>query len=482
MVNPAQGLVKGHTASTDPQDFASSPYCQEHLVPFLQWLLARHTKLGGVTEIRVIAHRPSKMVWSGYFTPESIEDLVDEILPDPDGPRSKIPYGAAPRIGEAQFYFTMQPANKALLARSAYSFSRCEGTADRDVIAYHLFAVDLDPVRPSGISATNKEKAYARKVARKVGSWFKKRGIAYIFADSGNGYHMLIPTVAYKDVGQASNNAHTLLQLLKKEFSTDRVSIDTTIYNPGRILKLYGTKAVKGSHLPKRPHRYATIDMSSIPEDVDLFQVLEAELTAFRKEAKPTPKAPAPKKGAAASQGRGLTDGWDFETCSRILEALLTRAGLPFHVKDKDGQRIFNFRDCPHHTDPDGQHFECAIMARSEGGFAAKCFHDEAAGWKDFKAKIGWEEHIGAVLEELGIPHCLKASDPSPWTISRAASESRLCRIEKSAVREPMAVDPGPLHPGCDIPRLGRCGERLLRAVDPRSMGSSPSTCRSGAW
>ncbi len=403
MVDSANGSVKARIVSTETHDFVNSPHCREHLVPFLKWLLRRHKNLDGVTEIRAIADRPAKMVWSGYFGPGHVRDLLEQILPDPDGPRPKIPYGDTPRIGEAQFYFSMQPADKALLARSAYALGRCEGTADRDVIAYHLFAVDVDPVRPSGISATDEEKAEALVVTRKVGRWFQKRDLGFISADSGNGYHLLIPTTPYTDVAQASANAHTLLQLLKKKFSTDKVSIDTTIANPARILKLYGTKAVKGSDIPERPHRYATVDLSNIPEDVDLFGVLHKELGDFREASTPVTRKPSPKKTSPRSKPLA-GESWDFDTCSKILESLLTRAGLDFKAKDKDGHRIFNFRDCPHHTDPDGQHYECAVMARAEGGFAAKCMHDEGAGWKDFKTKIAWDEHIGEVLDELGIP------------------------------------------------------------------------------
>ena len=40
-------------------------------------------------------------------------------------------------------------------------------------------------------------------------------------------------------------------------FSTPTVSVDTTLANPSRIVKLSGTVAAKGDALPHRPHRRA---------------------------------------------------------------------------------------------------------------------------------------------------------------------------------------------------------------------------------
>ncbi len=38
---------------------------------------------------------------------------------------------------------------------------------------------------------------------------------------------------------------------LSKEFNTDKVTIDTTVFNPARIWKLYGTTARKGDAVPQ---------------------------------------------------------------------------------------------------------------------------------------------------------------------------------------------------------------------------------------
>ena len=87
-----------------------------------------------------------------------------------------------------------------------------------------------------------------------------------------------------------------------------------------------------------------------------------------------------------------------------VLEGVLDRSGLAYRVKAKDGEhgRVFEFEDCPHHTDHDGHHYECSVMVKPGGGFAANCFHDDDA-WHDFKALIGWGEHAPSVTAELGL-------------------------------------------------------------------------------
>ena len=82
---------------------------------------------------------------------------------------------------------------------------------------------------------------------------------------------------------------------------------------------------------------------------------------------------------------------------------VLERSGHKHRVKEKDGSIIFEFQDCPHHTDHDGHHHECSAIVRPDGSFAGHCFHDEGTGWDEMKTAIGWDDHIRGVRETLGI-------------------------------------------------------------------------------
>jgi hypothetical protein len=62
--------------------------------------------------------------------------------------------GKAPGV-----YVTLNPVRAALLARAVNRVIRVakNATSDSDIMSRRWFAIDLDPVRPSGISATEAE-------------------------------------------------------------------------------------------------------------------------------------------------------------------------------------------------------------------------------------------------------------------------------------------------------------------------------------
>jgi hypothetical protein len=78
-----------------------------------------------------------------------------------------------------------------------------------------------------------------------------------IRAMSGNGGHLLfrLPDLPISD--QNKKMIRDILVGLAKRFDTDRVKIDTTVFNPARIWKLYGTAAQKGDPVPAGPNRDA---------------------------------------------------------------------------------------------------------------------------------------------------------------------------------------------------------------------------------
>jgi len=277
----------------------ASPWVRDHLRPFLAWLLARHADLGGVTEIRVLRKGRGRGTWSGYFGPDDTDALVELLAPVSESPRSRIPRGDHPRVGEANVYFSLQAVRPELAESRRGVLARARATTrDKDILATTLFVVDVDPERePKDASATDEEKARAAEVAEAVRGWLQERGVEAIRADSGNGYHLLVPLVPAvgADVRRAAKDARDLLRLLDQRFSTEGAKVDTSTFNPSRILKLYGTKAVKGEDTPDRPHRFATVDLSTIPADVDLFAAVAEDLAAFR-EPKPKPRKSPPRR------------------------------------------------------------------------------------------------------------------------------------------------------------------------------------------
>src|SRR5271155_92148 len=91
-----------------------------------------------------------------------------------------------------------------------------------------------------------------------------------VVADSGNGYHLLYRIDLPSDDGGLVKR---VLAALAAQFNTPEVKIDEKVFNPARIVKLYGTKARKGDHTDERPHRW-----SKIIKMRDELQVVRKEL------------------------------------------------------------------------------------------------------------------------------------------------------------------------------------------------------------
>ncbi len=245
----------------------------DQLRAVLGWLLPRHAALGGRTELRALGRPPRRGVWSAVVGPDDLDGIVEALAPLPGSPRSVFPDW--PRSGEANVYFSLNPVKlDGVPARGPALFSRVSRTTcDKDVLAYTMFAVDVDPERtPHDRAATDAEKAEALAVATRIREELRSAGIDPMLADSGNGYHLLVPLVpATGDrVGRAAREVHGLLRAFAGRFSTKTARVDTSVYNPSRILKLYGTLAMKGEDCPEFPHRVARIDVSRVPGDIDV--------------------------------------------------------------------------------------------------------------------------------------------------------------------------------------------------------------------
>ena len=158
------------------------------------------------------------------------------------------------------FYMTLNAIDSSLYCRTQCRrlVMGCKTmTSDKDIRRYRWFLIDLDPRRPSGISATDEEKAAAHAKAQLIYKHLRSRGFCDpVVADSGNGYHLLYRIDASVE---DKETVATALKVLSMWYSDEQVEIDTTVGNPARITKLYGTMATKGANTPERPHRMSQL-------------------------------------------------------------------------------------------------------------------------------------------------------------------------------------------------------------------------------
>lgn len=227
-----------------------------------------------------------KIVWDHFFeNGEIVEIRIPKAfgkLPNGDIVRRQTVCGYFDNYGDfvaaikvveilesAGVYFSLQTVDRRLLSRA---FNRLKisdvTTADSNVLSYRWLPLDFDPVRPSGISSSDRELMAAIALRDKVAPIIQQR---YSFPDpllamSGNGAHALFRLPDWPADAKHQAIVKGLLNKISTDFSTHEVNIDPVVFNPARIWKLYGTVARKGDAVPAgefreaRPHRESYIE------------------------------------------------------------------------------------------------------------------------------------------------------------------------------------------------------------------------------
>ena len=142
--------------------------------------VARIAGPGQVVEVRALTDQNTH---SGYFN--DFDALVRSVEPlDADTSVHGI-------------YVTLNEVNPALLSRRANRIKMRLGkkdstTSDADILRRRWLPIDIDPLRPSGVSSTDEEHTLALAKAEEVACWIAGLGFPEpIKADSGNGAHLL---------------------------------------------------------------------------------------------------------------------------------------------------------------------------------------------------------------------------------------------------------------------------------------------------
>lgn len=330
---------------------------------------------GQVVELRALGGRYTT---SGYY--DDHEHLVLDTIRLAENPQFN------------GIYWTLQAPNPALLARSPNQFRDRvrETTSDADVKSFRWLLIDIDPERPAKISATDEEKKAAYDVATLVIKYCREQ-LRHdpVFADSGNGYHVLVRIdLAASDADLVSG----VLEALYMRFSTDSVKVDRKVFNPSRISKAYGTISRKGFSMPDRPHRVASIVYApnSIPAPLDR-SVLEQIASEVKGKSQPVVKSGRKKKD-------------DTDLSAKIEEFL--KLGAIAHkksVKYKDGLK-WQLECCPFneaHLSPDS-----IVTLTKEGALGFSCSHNSCADQH-------WEEFRKYVEDKIGHPFAFSDGQPS---------------------------------------------------------------------
>ncbi|GAB6284600.1 MAG: hypothetical protein STSR0009_08000 [Methanoregula sp.] len=311
---------------------------------------------GQVVEVRVLAENGTD---SGYFTDyEALARQVDVLDCDPSV------HGC---------YITLNEVNPALLARRANRIKihlrRDATTSDADIIRRRWLPIDIDPVRPSGVSSTDAEHGLALAKADEIAAWLSGIGFPEpVRGDSGNGAHLLYRIDLPNDE-HSTKLMKAVLSTLDALFSDTGASVDTANYNAGRIWKLYGTMVRKGDSTSERPHRRSRL--VSAPNNVVVVTVEQLKNLAAQLPSEPDTQPAVGKEHALD------------------LRSWLVSHGIAIrHEKPYHGGTLFTLAQCPFSS----AHKDGAYAIQfANGAIHAACHHatcdTRKQRWKELREK-----------------------------------------------------------------------------------------------
>lgn len=318
-----------------------------------------------VAEIRIL--KTDKGTISGYFDDD--EMLITSIQK---------------YVGKYDIYITLNPTKEEMLARCSNRLQiyAKNTSSDQNIKVIRHVLIDIDPIRTSGISSTDKEKRAAAGLIKKICKDLMHEGFPQpIVADSGNGYHMLLK-VELENTKDNVMIVKEFLSTLDFLYSNDKAQVDVTTYNPSRIVKLYGTKACKGDDTKDRPHRWSKL--VKVPDALLLTE--KEQLEAFVKK---KPKLDSPSK--TKTKGKKID-----------VPAFIEKHGLDlaYSAPYASNATKYILRTCPWNSD----HKESVayIIQFTDGGVAAGCHHNSCSGgnWQSLRTLLDEEPEAAVMAEE----------------------------------------------------------------------------------
>lgn len=304
-----------------------------------------------LVEIRILDPN-TKRSYSGYFT--DIETILREIKP----------------YEMCNLYFTLNVIDEACYGREQHdriSTRPKSTTSDNEILARKWCLIDIDCEKPADTNSSDEEKELAKDVVNNVYKFLRDEGFEQpVICDSANGFHLLYK-MAMKSTPANTETMKNFLKVLDMYFSTDKVKIDTSTFNPSRICKLYGVISRKGSNTKERPQRESKI--LRVPKDI--------KATANEYFEKVSNYLPKPEK-------RDRTNYYGVNSFD--LDAFLQEHNIAVRNKvESSDYTKYVLEHCPFnpaHSAPDA-----AVFKMRDGSFGFRCLHNSCQQYtfRDFR-------------------------------------------------------------------------------------------------
>lgn len=367
-----------------------------------------------LVEIRVLDPNTRKS-YSGYFT--DIETLLEAIKP----------------YDNCALYFTLNKIDDACYSREQHDriSTRVKATtSDNEILSRKWCLIDIDCEKPSDTNSTDEEKELAKGVVNNVYKFLRDEGFEKpIICDSANGFHLL-----YKqDMNSTPANTETMkkfLQVLDMCFSTEKVKIDCSTFNPSRICKLYGTYSRKGSNTKERPQRMSCI--LKVPTEVKI-----TPNEYFEKVASYMPE-PAQKD---RSNNYGAST-FDLDEFIREHNIAISK------VVETQNYTKYVLAECPFnsaHKAPDS-----ALFKMRDGSYGFKCLHNSCSQYtfKDFRLKFDPQAYERRDYSEFQHKQRVNSTYKEPFTPATESEDKgkkwlQMSEIKRVNIEELLCIPTG---------------------------------------
>jgi len=335
-------------------------------------------------------------------------------------------------------YFTINPTDPSLIARANNRLiaSPKATTTDQNIKCLRWLPIDLDPDRPSEISATDVELESAKNVGKAIVTWLEAGDLKFpagIRAGSGNGYHIMyrLPDLPNDDEHRAL--VERAVRAIEAVFHNETVKVDLKVFNPSRIWKLYGTTGRKGDSTKERPHRksYLFADQPTTLADVPVMTIEQLrKLAALAPVDESRAAAPPPSRYSRTTGKTEPMKGGDLGTLD--VGKYLEHYGIRYSIKGKGIITLYRLEHCV--FDPNHKQNEAAICASPAPPFLTyQCFHDSCnkRTWKEARAEISGSDSLA--------PFCANY-DPN-WKAPTQMGSGMLKKIEMAPTKSDVIIE-----------------------------------------
>ncbi len=338
---------------------------------------------GAAFEIRILGHLGGyPKIWSGYFVEPSLAaETVAAFATEIESRRS------GGRI--SGIYVTLNLVDPDLRARRSDRLAlagKGETTGDAHILRRTRLLFDVDAARPSGISASNVQHEAATRLVSDIERDLQGLGWPVpLRGDSGNGGHLIYSIQMDTADGGLIERLLTTAQL-RYGCTVNGVTlkIDTSVANPSRITKVYGTTARKGDSTADRPHRMSRI--LSAPDRLEVVTV--AQLEAFVGRFDPPVKSSPSRRSLPVGVAHKLDLGtWLAD------HGIEVRSTSPW-----EGGTMYELAVCP--INPEHARGEAHVEQHQSGALSAGCHHASCLwNWAWLRDKYEGPRHALESLE-----------------------------------------------------------------------------------